>query len=222
MEYKYLVQYRECCKLTSWKWGQTNLCIVLPDHWMSMSHSLHHARWVRYWRQTAHNLHELCAECTLLHYACNRVTRFRPKFGHIGQILGLFQIRFQYILSHRDLKKFRISFIWSQSDHFWYNLTSLACLLLVKTKHKILNNSLVRNGKVMHFIGKQNNSLLSLTFLLLILLLYFSQSLHHFLIPHQFLCCSLRLVFCFLCSCHHQPLNVGQICFLCVGVCQIV
>jgi len=57
------------------------LCFVSPDHRMFTSHSLHYDSWVRNWRQTACNWHELWAGCTL---RCIRMIRFGPKLGQIG------------------------------------------------------------------------------------------------------------------------------------------
>ena len=47
-----------------------HLCSVLPDHPAGSTvvyvTSLHYNSWVRNWHQTARNLHENCAGCTLL------------------------------------------------------------------------------------------------------------------------------------------------------------
>jgi len=81
--------------LLVWWW-----CIMSPDHRMSTSHSIYYARWVRYWRQTDTICMNFCAGCI-------RVIRFGPKVSQIGSQLNIsrtFQVRFQYILPHIDLK----------------------------------------------------------------------------------------------------------------------
>ena len=109
---------------------------------MPKSHRIHYARWVRNWRQTAHNLHELCADA---HYPCIRVTRFGSRVGQIGSKLdksGTLSDQISVHLTHQDLKKIPD---FSHLGPIWTNLNDkfdvparicyLLCTVLTKWLH---------------------------------------------------------------------------------------
>jgi len=118
-EYSYLVQYRECCLLPSCKSNAKPACGR-----MSMSHSLHYARWVRYWRQTARNLHELCAGYTLRVYQGDHIwAKSGWDWLQIDQMLYFSDQIYVHFGSPRSEKVLVFS-------HLGPNLTSLACTIL--------------------------------------------------------------------------------------------